>query len=217
MAENRLARRWATAAPYGSAARSAEKESPSNGFAVPAPLRQGGRGDGGADCHSQCTHWLRNDRVLREVRGKNPPVTASPCQPPLGKRAWGRGIATASVRTGFAMTGFPWSVVHGRRATARVAPTESYKECLAGGRTGASAPTGGVLMVPYAVGHMGPALQGVFVGQGPRALPGCATRSAGGVYRMCFKFVKKLSCLFGAVAVQCFRRFFASKFALHPG
>ena len=32
-----------------------------------------------------------------------------------------------------------------------------------------------------------------------------------------FKFVKKLSCLFGAVAVQCFRRFFASKFALHPG
>ena len=27
-------------------------------------------------------------------------------------------------------------------------------------------------MVPYAAGHMGPALQGVFVGQGPRALPG---------------------------------------------
>ena len=58
------------------------------------------------------------------------------------------------------------------RATARVAPTEGYKECLAGGRTGASAPTGGVLMVPYAAGHMGPALQGIFVGQGPRALPG---------------------------------------------
>ena len=93
MAENRLARRWATAAPYGSAARSAEKESPSNGFAVPAPLRQGGRGDGGADCHSQCTHWLRNDRVLREVRGKNPPVTASPCQPPLGKGAEGTEVA----------------------------------------------------------------------------------------------------------------------------
>ena len=92
------------------------------------------------------------------------------------------------------------------RATARVAPTEGYKECLAGGRTGASAPTGGVLMVPCAAGHMGPALQGIFVGQGPRALPGCATRSAGGVYRMCFKFVKKLSCLFGAVAVQCPRR-----------
>ena len=82
------------------------------------------------------------------------------------------------------MTEFPWSVVHGRRATARVAPTEGYKECLAGGRTGASAPTDmwkrlrraglqevrkngpsgtpaptdGLLMVPYAAGHMGPAL-----------------------------------------------------------
>ena len=43
-------------------------------------------------------------------------------------------IATASVRTDLAMTGFPWSVVHGRRATARVAPTEGYKECLAGGQ-----------------------------------------------------------------------------------
>ena len=50
-------------------------------------------------------------------------------------------IATASVRTDLAMTGFPWSVVHGRRATARVAPTEGCKECLAGGRTEASAPT----------------------------------------------------------------------------
>ena len=50
-------------------------------------------------------------------------------------------IATASVRTDLAMTVFAWSVVHGRRATARVAPTEGYKECLADGRTGASAPT----------------------------------------------------------------------------
>ena len=58
------------------------------------------------------------------------------------------------------------------RATARVAPTEGYKECLAGGRTGASAPTEGVLMVPCAAGHMGPALHSIFVGQGPRALPG---------------------------------------------
>ena len=38
---------------------------------------------------------------------RNPPVTASPRQPPLGKGAEGTGvrIATASVRTGFAMTG----------------------------------------------------------------------------------------------------------------
>ena len=92
------------------------------------------------------------------------------------------------------------------RATARVAPTEGYKECLAGGRTGASAPTDmwkrlrraglqevrqngpsgtppptdGVLMVPCAAGHMGPALQGVFVGQGPRALPGVREKSGSG-------------------------------------
>ena len=64
----------------------AGKESPSHGFAVPAPFRQGDQGG----------------RGLR--------------------------IATASVRTDLAMTEFPWSVVHGRRATARVAPTEGYKE-----------------------------------------------------------------------------------------
>ena len=38
----------------------------------------------------------------------NPPVTASPCQSPLGKEAERTGvrIATAGVRTGFAMTRF---------------------------------------------------------------------------------------------------------------
>ncbi len=48
---------------------------------------------------------------------RNPPVTASPCQPPLGKGGLGTGerIATASVRTGFAMTGsFTWGVVDAR-------------------------------------------------------------------------------------------------------
>ena len=37
------------------------EESPSHGFAVPAPFRQGAEGTGRADCHSQCAHWLRND------------------------------------------------------------------------------------------------------------------------------------------------------------
>ena len=104
---------------------------------------------------------------------------------PLGKGGFGDGrCGLPRARCALAMTGFPWSVVHGRRATARVAPTEGYKECLAGGRTGASAPTDmwkrlrraglqevrkngpsgtpaptdGLLMVPYAAGHMGPAL-----------------------------------------------------------
>ena len=40
------------------------------------------------------------------VREKNPPVTAAPCQPPLGKGAMETGDADceAGVRTGFAMT-----------------------------------------------------------------------------------------------------------------
>ena len=40
--------------PYGYIARGAGRaESPSPGFAVPAPFRQGGRGDGGTDCHGR--------------------------------------------------------------------------------------------------------------------------------------------------------------------
>ena len=52
------------------------------------------------------------------MRKKNPPVTASPCQPPLGKGAEGTGerIATASVRTGFAMTWFFMGAGQGRAA-----------------------------------------------------------------------------------------------------
>ena len=46
--------------------------------------------------------------LRRVTRGavRNPPVTASPCQPPLGKGAKETGVrtVTASVRTGFAMT-----------------------------------------------------------------------------------------------------------------
>ena len=53
--------------PLRRATRGAGKESPSHGFAVTAPFRQGGRGDGGTDCHSQCAHWLRND-TLQVVR-----------------------------------------------------------------------------------------------------------------------------------------------------
>ena len=55
--------------------------------------------------------WAREPRpygsVYKECDAvRNPPVTASPCQPPLGKGAMGTGvrIATASVRTGLAMT-----------------------------------------------------------------------------------------------------------------
>ena len=46
----------------------AGKESPSHGFAVPAPFRQGGQGTGGTDCHSRCAHRLRNDRSRKNLR-----------------------------------------------------------------------------------------------------------------------------------------------------
>ena len=42
------------------------EESPSHGFAVPAPFRQGGHGDGGTDCHNQFANWSRNDRVYKK-------------------------------------------------------------------------------------------------------------------------------------------------------
>ena len=81
VAGNRLARRWAREPrPYGSATRGAMGGRPQG-----SPLRKR---------YKECN----------AVR--NPPVTASPCQPPLGKGAMGTGvrIATASVRTGLAMT-----------------------------------------------------------------------------------------------------------------
>ena len=72
-------------------------------------------------------------------RGRNPPVTALPCQPPLGKGAMRTGgrIATASVRTGFAMTGFCMEC--GTRPGGRTeasAPTEGNKKPCGAGRRG---------------------------------------------------------------------------------
>ena len=59
--------------PYGEVARGAGKESPSHGFAVPAPFRQGGQlRTREADCHSRCAHRLRNDMFFFMGRGANP-------------------------------------------------------------------------------------------------------------------------------------------------
>ena len=54
--------------PLRRGTKSAGKESPSHGFAVPAPFRQGGLEDGGTDCHDQFANWSRNDRLLQGVR-----------------------------------------------------------------------------------------------------------------------------------------------------
>ena len=90
---------------------------------------------GGTDCHSQCAHWLRNDRVRNAVQGpaggqSRPPLRMGckgclrggpmPTSAPTNyclcisaaavliffAGAAGVRIATASVRTGFAMTGY---------------------------------------------------------------------------------------------------------------
>ena len=55
------------------------EESPSHGFAVPAPFRQGGRGDGNG-LRSQCAHWLRNDiaQGSRRLAAKNRTGGAKP-------------------------------------------------------------------------------------------------------------------------------------------
>ena len=54
----------------------AGKESPSHGFAVTAPFRQGGRGDGGTDCHNQFANWSRNDMFFARGCGLPQPVTS---------------------------------------------------------------------------------------------------------------------------------------------
>ena len=53
---------------------------------------------------------------IQGVRGKIPQSRLCRASPPLGKGAMGTGvrIATASVRTGFAMTGFTRNAVRGR-------------------------------------------------------------------------------------------------------
>ena len=39
------------------------EESPSHGFAVPGPFRQGGHGDRRTDCYDQFANWSRNDTL----------------------------------------------------------------------------------------------------------------------------------------------------------
>ena len=63
-----LPRATARVAPTEVRQESACEESPSHGFAVPVPFRQGAKGTGDADCHGQFANWPRNDRFLQEVR-----------------------------------------------------------------------------------------------------------------------------------------------------
>ena len=91
----------------------AGKESPSHGFAVPAPFRQGGLGDGGC--------------------GLPQPVTSVTGFAMTGSFTWGAEAIGGEVRAPRPTTGYHGVRRGGAlpppRATARVAPTEGYKEC----------------------------------------------------------------------------------------
>ena len=100
---------------------------------------------GGALPLPRATARVAPTEGVQEVRGeRNTSVTALPCQPPLGKGAEGTGvrIATASVRTGFAMTWF--FVGCGARpggSSGRPTPTEAQQGVRGSGTMWASSPT----------------------------------------------------------------------------
>ena len=56
--------------PYGCMQGVWEKNPPVTASPCQPPLGKGAEGTGGTDCHSQCAHWLRNDRVFHGVRSK---------------------------------------------------------------------------------------------------------------------------------------------------
>ena len=115
------------------------------------PLGKGAEGTGEADCHSQCAHWLRNDRefymgcggISGGRTGASAPTemsehlrrAACPHAAVMVRWLTGGGLRAArpteayfAVRRGGALP-LP-------RATARVAPTEGNKKCGGAGRPG---------------------------------------------------------------------------------
>ena len=103
---------------------------------------------------------------------RNPPVTALPCQPPLGKGAKGTGVAnchTSDIGHWIAMTGsFTWGAeaIGGGVRTPR--PTKGYHGVRRGGAlplpraTARVAPTEGVQVVRWAGRPQGPPLSPIF-------------------------------------------------------
>ena len=96
MAVSRLARRWATARPYGWVASSAAEWATARVAPTGCNMGCGGRRAEGSPPYGG----------LQEVRRKNPPVTASPC--PFRQGGLGTGDAdchTSDIGHWFAMTG----------------------------------------------------------------------------------------------------------------
>ena len=113
------------------------EESLSHGFAVPAPFRQGGRWDGGTDCHtSDIGHWFAMTHYkkcgaspggrteasaptegfpIEFRRGRCPHRPASVTRGTMGGRPQGSPLRKRYKR-------------RNERATARVAPTKAQQE-----------------------------------------------------------------------------------------
>ena len=68
----------------------------------------GCRGDGGTDCHSQCAHWLRNDRFYKGCVGR-----AVGDAGPYGGL---QGVQWAGDRKGRPYESVTWGAVQNRRA-----------------------------------------------------------------------------------------------------
>ena len=87
--------------------RSCGEESPSHGFAVPAPFRQGGQGDGGRTVTASVRTGFamtEAERICVSFRDQSADWSWESVIPLCKSK--GERIATASVRTGFAMTVF---------------------------------------------------------------------------------------------------------------
>ena len=101
-------------------------------------------------------------RGKRAGAGKNPAVTALPCQGPLGKRVMGKEGTDCHSRCAHRLRNdrfFARGVVG--RATARVAPTEGYKRVQQSGPSGTPAPTEGLQGVQWAGDRKGRPYGGV--------------------------------------------------------
>ena len=151
------------------------EESPSHGFAVPAPFRQGGRGDG--ECglpRARCALAMTEvERICVSFRDQSADWSWESVIPQ--RKGRGERIATASVRTGFAMTHYKGCDTAGR---CRHRPLRKrYKRC--GGRDDVSiGPYGWVVGADDPVRPV-PITQHL-VGQGPCALPWVRGKSGRG-------------------------------------
>ena len=94
------------AAPYGGVQGVREKNPPVTASPCQPPLGKGAMETGDADCHSQCAHWLRNDREL--YMGCGTESAGGQRRPPLRRvtrSAVGRGDVVGSGPYGCATRG----------------------------------------------------------------------------------------------------------------